>query len=322
MLSRFRIASLIVYVNDLAESRAFYGDRLGLSLLGEDTDSARFDAGQIDLHLQRAADHGVRLVPRRDDSSDIVFLVEDLEDVRRALESRGVEFVRRRSYEVGFVTDFYDPNGHRLMLYQPSETSLTWPSADKLREIWRASGQGGDGVIGPAATSSSGPAREHGLVGKPLVYLFMFENDQTTAFTFYRDVLGLTVLERVHCCNQECAEEIEGIAKYDGGGVLLSTHHVHEASLVVDDRGVPYSPKEFNPEHGRGIAPVFQVGGIDRLVAGLSERGVRFARGIERLPAGAFARFEDPFGHPFFLREVAQEPSAAGRPAPTATAGG
>jgi predicted enzyme related to lactoylglutathione lyase len=309
MLSGSRLVYLIVYVKDLAESSAFYGDCLGLTLLRHDADSAMFDAGQIVLHLQRASDHGVKLVPRRDDSSDIVFLVEDLEDVRSALESRGVEFARRRSYEVGLVTDFYDPNGHRLMLYQPSETSLTWPSADKVREIWRVSGWGGDDVIGPAAAPAPGSPREVGLLGKPLVYLFMFENDQTTAFDFYRDSLGLAVLERVHCCNQECADEIEGIAKYDGGGLLLSTHHVHEASMVVDDRGVQYSPKEFNPEHGRGIAPVFGVEQIHRYVTGLSARGIRFTGGVERLPTGRFARFEDPFGHPFFLFEASREPA-------------
>ena len=310
MLNGSRLVYLIVYVNDLVESSAFYRDCLGLSMVGQDKDSTMFDAGQIVIYLQRASDHDVRLIPRRDDSSDIVFLVEDLEDMRSALEARGVEFVRRRSYEVGLVTDFYDPNGHRLMLYQPSETSLTWPSADKLREIWRTSGQGGDEVIGPAAAPSPGSARKHGLAGKPVIYLFMFENDQTTAFEFYRNVLGLTLLERVHCCNQECAEEIEGIAKYDGGGVLLATHHVHEASLVVDDRGVPYSPKEFNPKNGKGIAPVFHVDRINRFVARLSARGVHFKH-VERVPMGGFAKFEDPFGHPFFLFEASADPPSA-----------
>jgi hypothetical protein len=40
---------------------------------------------------------------------------------------------------------------------------------------------------------------------------------------------------------------------------------------------------------------------------GLSVRGIRFTGGVERLPEGRFARFEDPFGHPFFLFEASQE---------------
>jgi catechol 2,3-dioxygenase-like lactoylglutathione lyase family enzyme len=305
MLTASRLIYLIVYVNDLAESRAFYENRLGLRVIEADGDAVRLDAGQIDLSLNRASDRGVTLVGRRDDSSDIVFLVEDLEATRSDLEARGVTFVRRRSYEVGLVTDFYDPNGHRLMLYQPSEVALTWPSADKLREVWRARGRGGSELIGAPAGPSAGP--DSGLAGKPLVYLFMFEDDQVKAFDFYRDALGLTVLERVHCCNQDCAEEIEGIAKYDGGGVLLSTHHVHKSSMVVDDSGLPYSPGEFSPEHASGIAPVFLVGGIHRLVAALSRRGIHFEQGVQRLPSGAMARFEDPFGHPFFLFEPSAE---------------
>lgn len=305
MLTGSRLSHLIVYAHDVAESTAFYRDKLGLPLIEEDDRSAKLDAGQIVLYLQRAADYGVQLFGQRDDSSDVVFLVEDLERMCAALELRGVEFIRRRSYEVGLVTDFYDPNGHRLMLYQPSETALTWPSADKIREVWQACGRGGSDVIGPSAGPALGTDEETGLRGNPLIYLFMFENDQTMAWDFYLKALGLTSLERVHCCNQDCAEEIEGIAKYDGGGVLLSTHHMHQSSMVVDDLGRPYSPREFNPVHGQGIAPVFHVSGIDALVADLSARGVGFDRGIERRADGAFARFEDPFGHPFFLHEPA-----------------
>lgn len=307
MLTDSRLDHLIVYVHDLAESTAFYHRTLGLPLFGADGDCAYLGAGGLEFCLQPAADHGVQLYGRRDDSSDIVFLVEDLERMRSALEARGVEFVRRRSYEVGLVTDFYDPNGHRLMLYQPSEEALTWPSADKLRQIWRTWGHGGDDLIGPAAEPARRPDLETGLAGNPLCYVFMFENEQTTAFEFYDDTLGLGLLERVHCCNQNCAEEIEGIAKYDGGGVLLSTHHMHPSGIVTDDLGRPYSPREFDPAHGQGIAPVFRVDDIETVVATLSGRGVSFARGIERRPGGALARFEDPFGHPFFLRELAIE---------------
>src|SRR5437868_5825926 len=86
------IVYLIVYVNDVAESRAFYERQLGLPLLEADEDSAKFDAGRVVLCLHRAKDYGITLVPRSDDASDIVFLVDDVNAVRAALEARGVTF--------------------------------------------------------------------------------------------------------------------------------------------------------------------------------------------------------------------------------------
>jgi hypothetical protein len=276
MLTGAPLVSLMMYASDVIESTDFYHRMLGLPRLPAEPGEARVSAGGLDLWLRPADQHGVQLFGHRDDSSDVVFLVEDLEATRAALEDRGVRFERRRSYEIGSVTDFYDPSGHRLMLYQPSPTSLTWPSAPKVRDVWRAHGRGGADVIGPPAGPAKGPPAQTGLSGNPLVYLFMFENNQTAALGFYRDRLGLELLERVHCCNQDCAEDIEGIAKYDGGDVLLATHHMHEKTMVFDDLGRPYSPREFTPAHGQGIAPVLLVRDIAAMTEQLTARGVGF----------------------------------------------
>ena len=140
------------------------------------------------LCLHRATDYGITLAGRSDDASDIVFLVDDVNAVRASLEARGVEFVRRRTYEIGLVTDFYDPDGHRLMMYQPSEKALSWPSGDKLRELWRASALGLSTLIGPPAVEVSDErvSALDGLRGKPLVYLFMFVPDSDSALEFIR----------------------------------------------------------------------------------------------------------------------------------------
>jgi catechol 2,3-dioxygenase-like lactoylglutathione lyase family enzyme len=295
---------LILYVNNLAESRDFYERQLGLRILEADEDEAKFDAGLVVLCLHRAADYGVTLAGRRDDASDVVFLVDDVNATRRALESRGVTFVRRRTYEIGLVTDFYDPNGHRLMIYQPSPTALSWPSGATLRRVWSAAGRGGSGVIGPPARRRGrGPARPpDGLDGKPLVYLFMFVPDSDAALAFYQGNLGLRAVERVHCCNPACPPEEKGIAKYDCGGMLLTTHHVHR-SPVVDDFGKVYSPSAVNPAHAKGIAPVFLVDDIAEIAEGLARRGVRFTRTVVRSQIGRVARFEAPTGHAFCLYE-------------------
>jgi catechol 2,3-dioxygenase-like lactoylglutathione lyase family enzyme len=297
-LAGARLGYLILYVYDIPESRDFYERRLGLRVIEADEESVKLDAGRVILALHRAADYGVTLAGRRDDASDVVFLVDDVNAARRDLEARGVVFIRRRTYEIGLVTDFYDPNGHRLMIYQPSEKALSWPSAERLREVWRACGKGGSEPIGPAAA----PAGGGGLDGKPLVYLFMFVPRSAEADAFYEGDLGLQAVERVHCCNPACPPEEKGIAKYDVGGMLLATHHIHR-SPVVDDFGRVYSPRALDPEHTRGIAPVFLVSGIRDVVARLRARGVRVTHDVVKSQIGDVAKFEAATGHTFFLYE-------------------
>ena len=308
------IVYLIVYVNDLVESRAFYADQLGLPILEADEDSVKLDAGRVVLCLHRAKDYGITLAGRRDDASDIVFLVDDVNAVRAALEARGVVFVRRRTYEIGLVTDFYDPNGHRLMIYQPSEKALSWPSGDKLRELWRASGRGGGTLIGPPAVEIADPhvAARSGLAGKPLVYVFMFVPDSAEALEFYQMVLGLNAIENVHCCNPACPPDEKGIAKYDAGGLLLTTHHIHR-SPVVDDFGKVYSPRVADPEHVKGIVPVFHVRDLPEVVEKLKASPVGSIGEVLHSHIGDLARFEAPTGHLFYV--YAPSPGALKWPA-------
>ncbi len=308
-LSGARIVYLILYVNDLAESRAFYERQLALRVIEADESSAKYDAGQVILCLNRASDYSITLGGRRDDASDVVFLVDDINAVRQALEERGVVFVRCRTYEIGLVTDFYDPNGHRLMIYQPSQEALSWHSGEKIRQIWRACGKGGSDLIGLAAVplSESGTdTAQAGLDGKPLIYLFMFVPSSDDALAYYKGALGLQEVERVHCCNPVCPPEELGVAKYDGGGMLLTTHHVHK-TFVVDDFGKVYSPRAVDPAHTQGIVPVFLVANIEGVVERLSRKGVNFSSGVVRSQIGDIAKFQATTGHTFYL----YEPSAA-----------
>jgi catechol 2,3-dioxygenase-like lactoylglutathione lyase family enzyme len=297
VLSGAPIVYLILYVNDLAESRAFYEVKLKLPVLEADEGSVKFDAGRVVLCLNRAQDYGVELAGRRDDASDIVFLVDDINAVRASLEKRGVEFVRRRTYEIGLVTDFYDPNGHRLMIYQPSPTALSWPSAAKLRDVWRTSGRGTGTLIGPPALETPAADADEGLAGKPLVYLFLFVPDSADALQFYQTILGLNAVENVHCCNPACPPEEKGIAKYDAGGLLLTTHHIHR-SPVVDDFGKVYSPRLTNPAHVKGIVPVFHVRDLAAIVDKLKAHNVAVGDAL-RSHIGDLAWFEAPTGHRF-----------------------
>ena len=55
-------------------------------------------------------------------------------------------------------------------------------------------------------------------------YLFWFVPDSADAVAFDQAILGLNAIEGVHCCNPACPPEKKGIAKYDVGGLLLTTH--------------------------------------------------------------------------------------------------
>jgi uncharacterized glyoxalase superfamily protein PhnB len=233
------------------------------------------------------------------------------------LEARGIEFIRRRNYEVGTVVDFYDPSGHRLMLYEPSVEALGWPSGDVVRATWAGWGCGHSDLIGPPAAAPAAPARlvNTGLAGKPLTYLFMFEDDATQAFRFYQATLGLKAVERVHCCNQACPEDVEGIVKYDVGSVLLSTHHIHESGAVVDDFGQAYSPRAFNPENARGIVSVFEVADLPRVARALQAANVALQRMVRPATGEEVIGFSDPFGHPFY---AVQAPPLRASAAPAA----
>ena len=309
-LTSSRIVYLIVFVRDLAESRAFYNQVLGLPIIEEDGDSVKLDTGQVMLCLKRASDYGIMLSDQRDDSSDTVFLVDDIQSMRAALEKRGVVFARSRTYEIGAVVDFYDPNGHRLMLFQPSQKSMMSSSADKVRAIWKASGRGGSEIIGPPAepvVAKMKDLEKWGLKGKPLIYFFVFIKDMEKAIDFYETTLGLRAIERTHCCNNTCPGDEKGIVKYDVGGVILSVHHMHGHHAVLDDHGNPYGAQEFEPEYAKGVAPVFHVSNLDRTSDELSKYGLEFPDGIVRSSDGSLARLDAPSGHLYYLYEPSQE---------------
>jgi catechol 2,3-dioxygenase-like lactoylglutathione lyase family enzyme len=301
LLGDARLVSLTIYVNDLARAQEFYGDRLGLRVAERDDDQVSYDAGTALLSLRRAADDGIVLPHLHDDASDVVFLVEDVEATRTGLEGRGVRFERQRTYGIGSVIDFYDPDGHRLMLYEPSAHALTTPAKDTMRAVWRAHGRGGEGLLGPAAAPGSADPADQGLDGKPLIYVFAFVKDIADAREFYEEVLGLSVLERSHCCNDDCPDDEKGVVKYEGGGVILSTHHLHGHEAVLDDYGTPYGARDYEPDLARGVAPVFAVDRIGDALDALRGRGVEAAEALVHRSTGVGV--VSPSGHLLYIRE-------------------
>lgn len=296
MLTDSRIVYLFLYVRDLAVSRDFFENTLGLNVLEEDADSVKYDCGYVILALNRAADHGILLPTEPDHSTDIVFLVDDLDQARAALEARGVRFTETHRYEIGAITDFYDPDGHWFTIYETSDEAMTWPSGDRIKAVRELNPHNGKGYASEKFT----------LDGKPLIYLFLFVRSAQDAFRLYARDLGLRDVEGGPCSRASTADE-EGVVKYDTGGVILSTHAletIREEDEIIDH---PCPPRTINPPRMGGKAVVFHTPDIEAAVAELTGRGVAFAKGIVRSGIGAVAEFADSSGHVFYLYQPSEE---------------
>lgn len=287
--------TIVLFVSDLAASRSFYEDALGLRGLAVNPHVAVYSAGHVQLCLLPAAEHGVTLGEGLDRSVDITFMVDDFPRCREALEARGVRFSRTLEYSIGMTADFYDPDGHWFSLYQPSEAAMGWASGATLKAL--ASGL-------PIAAGDD-------LADAFIAYLFLFFSDPEAAGAFYADSLGLDLIEGGPC-RRVPTDVDSGVAKYDVGTTMLTTHHVDS-----DDRRFRVATVGTD-----GVAMSFQVEHLTRAVADLSRRGIAFSGSPSESPIGRLARFTDPAGHVLLLREPARAGELNGRPGVSAVAAG
>ncbi len=314
MTKPLQIIYLILYVNDLGKSRAFFEGALGLRLLEQDAGSVKYDTGHVLLCLHRASDYGITLPASLDHTTDIVFLADDIEGVRAALNRRGVQLTPTVRYEIGAIADCYDPDGHWLTVYQPSETAMGWPSGAKIRAVLEARSAADNGKVSRAAACSTEGGRDGGpLDGKELLYLFLFVRDAEATMTFYRDRLGLPLLEGGPC-SQGLTSKEDGVVKYDAGGLLLATHHTEGTEYTDGSQAVQPDlsehscpPRKIDTLYARGSAVVFYAGDIQEAVARLAAQGIAFPDGLVSSPLGLVAAFEAPSGHLCYLCEPSAE---------------
>jgi len=104
------------WTRDMDRAVAFYRDVLGLSVTRRDGDSwAELDAGAVRLAL-----HGVvETHPVQPGGATAVFEVADVDEARRALEERGVEFDHTADIE-GYAryATFHDPDGNTVQIIE------------------------------------------------------------------------------------------------------------------------------------------------------------------------------------------------------------
>jgi catechol 2,3-dioxygenase-like lactoylglutathione lyase family enzyme len=301
MLTNPQAVYLFLYVRDMTTARRFYEEILGLPILEAEDRAVKYDTGEIILALNLASEYSIPLSGEKDRSQLIVFHVDDLDSTRQALEEKGVSFTGpTERYEIGATATFYDPDGHYLLLYEPSEESMTWPSGDKIREILAADSR--DHTIlrvleQHRSAAGTAPAGKSILGDSKMLYIFNFVTDLERAKDFYAGKLGLEVLEE---------DEGVGVVKYDAGGILLSTHLVETQANA--------SRRE-HMDVARSSALVFLVPDVRSQYQRLQQAGISFETPVTDGEIGAIARFRDPDGHVFYL----YEPSAAAWSWPSGT---
>jgi catechol 2,3-dioxygenase-like lactoylglutathione lyase family enzyme len=102
---------------DLDRSIKFYEDVVGLRLIRRDDGNwALFDAGPVQLALHGAIEGR----PFQPGGATAVFRVEDLDDARATLESRGAEFEEHVGEVEGFArfASFRDPDGNVVQIIE------------------------------------------------------------------------------------------------------------------------------------------------------------------------------------------------------------
>ena len=116
-----QIGVIMLRVQDLAKSVAFYRDTLGLKVTGEVPGEFAFlSAGSVTLGLSVPQ---ARNTPPGPCCTEVVFSVEDVSAGYEALKGRGVQFTRAPQVATGpmWVANFNDPDGHHLSIFGPKK---------------------------------------------------------------------------------------------------------------------------------------------------------------------------------------------------------
>jgi predicted enzyme related to lactoylglutathione lyase len=119
VISVRRVDFISVPVSDLARAKVFYGETLGLQLNPNSGErGVEYEIGDVTLALVSPAVMGPDFDPQPH-QMPIALRVDDVEESRRALEAKGVEFPGGViDSGVCHLADFSDPDGNALQLHR------------------------------------------------------------------------------------------------------------------------------------------------------------------------------------------------------------
>ena len=113
-----QIGIVMLGATNTARSIAFYRDKLGLVLKGQNEGFAFLDGGGVTLCLSESL---ARVSNPIAGATEVVFSVEDVRSAHEALAARGVEFTHEPRNVTGplWAANFNDPDGHKLSVFGP-----------------------------------------------------------------------------------------------------------------------------------------------------------------------------------------------------------
>jgi catechol 2,3-dioxygenase-like lactoylglutathione lyase family enzyme len=113
-----QISIVMLGVRDLAQSTAFYRDRLGLPVKGESPGFAFLDAAPVMLCLSEPL---ARASGQTVGATELVFPVEHVREAYQAIREKGITFTHEPRNVMGaqWAANFTDPDGHRLSVCGP-----------------------------------------------------------------------------------------------------------------------------------------------------------------------------------------------------------
>jgi catechol 2,3-dioxygenase-like lactoylglutathione lyase family enzyme len=117
-MEKLKISHVMLGVESIPRSVAFYRDLLGLGLQAEHPGFAFLDAGGFTLALSEGL---AQASENRAGATELVFGVEDVRAAYAYLRSKGVAFTHEPRAVAGpmFAANFTDPDGHALSIFGP-----------------------------------------------------------------------------------------------------------------------------------------------------------------------------------------------------------
>jgi catechol 2,3-dioxygenase-like lactoylglutathione lyase family enzyme len=113
-----KIGVVMLGVAELARSVAFYRDKLGIAVTGQNEGFAFLDGGGVTLCLSEPLGRAVKPMTG---ATEVVFSVDNVTGAHQALTARGVEFAQAPFQATGamWAANFRDPDGHILSVFGP-----------------------------------------------------------------------------------------------------------------------------------------------------------------------------------------------------------
>ena len=269
-----RLLHVVSFTSDLALSKRFYRDGLGLTVGADTPFMVNFSTDGAGLVL-------LSVPPAQRKEVELCFESERVTSTVEKLQSRGVEFVDElRHLAFGTVIHFRDPEGNLLSLLQPGSGAGESTSEREARAAARANADTDEArgalALAEAAygTATGGPALSTAIVNA---------RDLTAARAYYSHLLALR-------------ESLDSPAwvQYDTGDIRLALYSRRDRNAI-------------ELHHAQPVSFGFTVDHLGEWMDEARARGVEFLSAPTDEGFGLTAEIVDPEGNVVVVREPVSE---------------